>query len=127
MLASIVSTCKLNDVNPADYIAETLQAILDGHPQNRIEELMPWGFRNKLPCSDVSRRAAEGIGDCIETRQFLKLAGEKAVKAVKVAFLVPSGIRALHPQPSLRPTLPEASLLQMAMICCCKPHRRLQG
>jgi hypothetical protein len=44
LLASIVATCKLNDVNPATYIAKTLQAILDGHPQSRIEELMPWRF-----------------------------------------------------------------------------------
>jgi transposase len=36
---------KLNDVNPVDYIADTLQAILDGHPQSRIEELMPWRFQ----------------------------------------------------------------------------------
>jgi transposase len=45
LLASIVATCKLNDVNPVAYIAETLQAILNGHPQSRIEELMPWNFR----------------------------------------------------------------------------------
>lgn len=44
LLASIVATCKLNDVDPVAYIAKTLQAILDGHPQNRIEELMPWSF-----------------------------------------------------------------------------------
>jgi hypothetical protein len=35
----------LNDVNPVAYITATLQAILDGHPQNRIEELMPWRFQ----------------------------------------------------------------------------------
>ena len=45
LLASIVATCKLNDVNPVAYIAETLRAILDGHPQGRIEDLMPWSFR----------------------------------------------------------------------------------
>ena len=45
MLASLVATCKMSDVNPVDYIAETLRAILDGHPQSRIEELMPWNFR----------------------------------------------------------------------------------
>jgi transposase len=45
LLASIVATCKLNDVNPVDYIAATLQAILDGHPQSRIEELMPWRYQ----------------------------------------------------------------------------------
>ncbi len=36
LLASIVATCKLGDVNPVAYIAETLQAIIDGHPQSRI-------------------------------------------------------------------------------------------
>ena len=45
LLASIVATCKLNGVNPAAYITETLQAILNGHPQSRIEELMPWRFQ----------------------------------------------------------------------------------
>jgi transposase len=34
-------TCKLNDVNPVAYIDATLEAILTGHPQSRIEELMP--------------------------------------------------------------------------------------
>jgi hypothetical protein len=45
LLASIVATCKLNDVNPVDYIADALRAILEGHPQSRIEELMPWRYR----------------------------------------------------------------------------------
>lgn len=45
LLASLIATCKLNDVNPAAYIAETLEAIIDGHPHSRIEDLMPWRFR----------------------------------------------------------------------------------
>jgi hypothetical protein len=45
MLASVVATCKLSDVDPVAYIAKTLQAILEGHPQSRIEELMPWNFQ----------------------------------------------------------------------------------
>jgi hypothetical protein len=45
MLASLIATCKMSDVNPADYRAETLRALLDGHPKSRIEELMPWAFR----------------------------------------------------------------------------------
>jgi transposase len=45
MLASLVATCKMSDVNPVDYIAETLRVILDGHPMNAIEDLMPWNFR----------------------------------------------------------------------------------
>ncbi|WP_442870080.1 transposase domain-containing protein [Bradyrhizobium sp. CCBAU 45394] len=35
LLSSIVATCKLNDVNPVAYIAETLTAILDGPPAQR--------------------------------------------------------------------------------------------
>jgi len=44
MLASLIATCKMSDVNPIDYIARTLRAILDGHPRSRIEALMPWSF-----------------------------------------------------------------------------------
>lgn len=44
LLASIVATCKLNGVNPQAYISQTLKAILNGHPQSRIDELMPWCF-----------------------------------------------------------------------------------
>jgi hypothetical protein len=29
-------------VNPVDYLAATLRAILNGHPRSRIEDLMPW-------------------------------------------------------------------------------------
>jgi transposase len=44
MLASLVATCKLAGVNPVDYFADTLRAILDGHPKSRIEDLMPWRY-----------------------------------------------------------------------------------
>lgn len=44
MLASLVATCKMSSVNPVDYIANTLGAILDGHPKSRIKDLMPWHF-----------------------------------------------------------------------------------
>ena len=49
MLASLVATCKLSAVNPVDYLADTLRAILDGHPKSRIEDLMPW--RHAQPSS----------------------------------------------------------------------------
>ena len=44
MLASLIATCKMSDVNPVDYIARALRAILDGHPRSLIEDLMPWSF-----------------------------------------------------------------------------------
>ncbi|MFN3280041.1 MAG: transposase, partial [Paracoccus hibiscisoli] len=49
MLASLVATCKMAGVNPVDYLADTLRAILDGHPQSGVEDLIPWRFR--LPSS----------------------------------------------------------------------------
>jgi hypothetical protein len=51
LLASIVATCKLNNLDTAAYITETLLAILNGHPQSQIEALMPW-------CSTRHRQAA---------------------------------------------------------------------
>ena len=45
LLSSVVATCRLNDVNPIAYLAETLDAIINGHSQSQIEELMPWQFR----------------------------------------------------------------------------------
>ncbi len=41
MLASLVATCRMAGVNPVDYLDTAPRAILDGHPQGGIEELMP--------------------------------------------------------------------------------------
>jgi hypothetical protein len=38
----LIETCKLNGINPQTYIAETLTRLVNGWPQNRIDELMPW-------------------------------------------------------------------------------------
>jgi len=46
-IASIIETCKLNSVNPYAYIRDTLTAIANGHPANRIDELMPWAYTEK--------------------------------------------------------------------------------
>jgi transposase len=51
MLASLVATCKMSGVNPVDYLAATLRAILDGHPKSRIEDLMPWRFESSRQAS----------------------------------------------------------------------------
>jgi len=39
---TIVQTAKLNGLNPEAYLRDTLTRIADGHPINRIAELMPW-------------------------------------------------------------------------------------
>ena len=50
LLTSIVATCKLNDINPVAYIANTLQAILDGHPQKAAS-------KNSCPGASARRQA----------------------------------------------------------------------
>ena len=44
MLASIIATCKMADVDPVAYIDHVLRAILDGHPRSDIDDLMPWNY-----------------------------------------------------------------------------------
>jgi hypothetical protein len=43
-IASLIETCKLNNVEPYAYLKATLEAIAARHPAARIDELMPWNF-----------------------------------------------------------------------------------
>jgi hypothetical protein len=42
--ASLIETCKLNDVDPQAYLANVITRIVQGHPMNRIDELLPWNL-----------------------------------------------------------------------------------
>jgi transposase len=50
VVASLVETCKLNGVNPHAYLTDARERILAGHPQSRIDELMPWRY---VPIADL--------------------------------------------------------------------------
>ena len=41
-IASLIETCKLNAVEPQCYLTEMLTRLVNGWPQARIDELMPW-------------------------------------------------------------------------------------
>ena len=41
-VASLVETCKLNGVDPQAYFADLLTRLVNGWPQARINDLMPW-------------------------------------------------------------------------------------
>ena len=45
-VASLIQTCKLNGLNPQSYLGEVLTRLVNGWPQSRIEELLPWAFKN---------------------------------------------------------------------------------
>jgi len=43
-IASLVETCKLNDVDPLCYLADVIARIVDGHPQSQLDDLLPWAY-----------------------------------------------------------------------------------
>ncbi len=45
VLASLIETAKLGDVDPQAYITDVITRIVGGHPQSRIDELLPWAYR----------------------------------------------------------------------------------
>lgn len=48
-IASFIETCKLNTVDPFGYLARTLTAIVNGHKQSHIEDLLPWNHPSISP------------------------------------------------------------------------------
>lgn len=59
-VASLVETTKLNNIEPCAYLADVLQRMVDGHPANRLDELMPWNCTpqntvNSQPCASTGR------------------------------------------------------------------------
>ncbi|MGK7864861.1 IS66 family transposase [Falsiroseomonas sp. E2-1-a4] len=46
-VASLVETCKLNGVDPQRYFTDVLTRLVNGWPNSRIDELMPWRWTSK--------------------------------------------------------------------------------
>jgi hypothetical protein len=46
---TIVQTARLNGVNPEAYRKDILTKIADGHPMNKLSELMPWSSTGPTP------------------------------------------------------------------------------
>ncbi|MDV2968935.1 transposase, partial [Nitratireductor aquimarinus] len=44
-IASLVETAKINGVEPFAYLKATLEAIANGYPKSRIDDLLPWNFK----------------------------------------------------------------------------------
>ena len=44
LLASIIERCKLNAVNPTDYLTDVLTKLVNNWPNSRLAELTPWGW-----------------------------------------------------------------------------------
>lgn len=44
ILASLIATCKINDVEPQAYLTDVLTRLVNGHLQSRLDELLPWAY-----------------------------------------------------------------------------------
>ena len=44
VIASLIETCKLLDVEPHGYLADVITRIVSGHPQSRLDDLLPWAY-----------------------------------------------------------------------------------
>jgi hypothetical protein len=49
-VASLIETCKLIGVEPHAYLADVITRIVNGHPQSRLNDLLPWAYP---PLSDL--------------------------------------------------------------------------
>src|SRR3981081_176542 len=46
-VASLIETCKLNDIDPLAYLTDVLARIVNGHPNRDIDQLLPWAYRKQ--------------------------------------------------------------------------------
>ena len=47
VLCSLIETCKLNGVEPYAYLTDVLTRMVEGHPINRLHELLPWAWKGE--------------------------------------------------------------------------------
>ena len=48
VIASLIETCKMNGIDPQAWLTATLTAIVQGHKQSQIEDLLPWNYRGNV-------------------------------------------------------------------------------
>lgn len=47
MLSTLITTARLNDIDPQAWLTDVLERLTNGHPINRIDELLPWNWTAK--------------------------------------------------------------------------------
>jgi transposase len=54
IISSLIETCKLIGVDPQAYLADVIARIVNGHPNNQIDELLPWAYPTVTALRDVA-------------------------------------------------------------------------
>jgi transposase len=44
VVASLLTTAKLNDIDPYAYLKDVLERMSNGHPMSRLDDLLPWNW-----------------------------------------------------------------------------------
>lgn len=60
-IASLIETCKLNDVDPFAYLTDVLTRIANGHPNRDIDQLLPRACRKQEPENTAPERATSMV------------------------------------------------------------------
>lgn len=53
VIASLIESCKLVDIDPQAYLVDVLTKIANGHLNSRIDDLLPWAYQPSSAASDV--------------------------------------------------------------------------
>ena len=53
IVASLIESCKLVDVEPYAYLADVITRIVNGHLNSQLDELLPWTYRPTPAAIDV--------------------------------------------------------------------------
>jgi len=56
VIASLIETCKLTGVEPQAYLADVITRIVNGHPNSRLDDLLPWAYPPAQDLKAVARR-----------------------------------------------------------------------
>ena len=54
VVASLIESCKRNAIDPQAYLTDVITKIVNGHPNSRIDELLPWAYALNQPLKDVA-------------------------------------------------------------------------
>jgi IS66 C-terminal element len=54
VIASLIETCKLNNVDPHAFLASTITEIVNGHPNGHLDEILPWLYSAATALKNVA-------------------------------------------------------------------------
>ncbi len=43
-VCSLIAMARLNDIEPYAYLSDVLRRMVNGHPVNRLDDLLPWNW-----------------------------------------------------------------------------------